>query len=178
MEDSVIARRYAKSLVGAAEGEGDLRALLDEFRASVGLLTAPDVQEFWQNPGVSVGRKVDMTRELASRLEASRKFASFLSVLAQKNRIKLLSRVFEEFSLLARERLGEVTVLVETPFELTEEDKNDLGSILKRKIGKKIILEIRINKNLIAGARVKIGDRVVDGSLKMRLEKLKEVISA
>ena len=119
-----------------------------------------------------------MVNDLASRLDASRKFHSFLRVLARKNRIKLLALVFEEFTQLARSALGEVTVTVETPFDLTEEDKNDLGSILKRKLGKKIILEIKINKDLIAGARIKIGDKVVDGSLKVKLLKLKESISA
>jgi F-type H+-transporting ATPase subunit delta len=177
LKDSVVARRYAKSLVSAAVDEGELRALFDEFRAAVGPLTKPAVLEFWKNPGISVGRKVAMVRDLASRFETSRKFASFLRVLAEKNRIKLLTRVFEEFSVLARAALGEITVLVETPFELTEEEKNDLGSILRRKLGRKIILEIRTDKELIAGARVEIGDKVVDGSLKMKLRKLKEVIS-
>jgi F-type H+-transporting ATPase subunit delta len=178
LKDSIVARRYAKSLVKAASDEGELRALFDEFRAAAGVLTKPELLEFWKNPGISVGRKEAMATDLASRIEASDKFASFLRVLAQKNRIKLLVSVFEEFTHLAREALGEVTVTVETPFDLTEEEKNDLSSILKRKLGKKIILEIKTNGDLIAGARVRIGDKVVDGSLKMKLEKLKESISA
>jgi F-type H+-transporting ATPase subunit delta len=164
--------------VGAAGDEGELRALFDEFRALVGPLTGPEMEEFWKNPGVTVGRKVAMAGELASRFEVTDKFASFLRVLAEKNRIKLLPRVFEEFTHLAREALGEITVLVETPFDLTEEDKNDLSSILKRKIGRRVILEIRTNRDLIAGARIKIGDRIVDGSLRMKLQKLRESISA
>jgi len=62
--------------------------------------------------------------------------------------------------------------------ELTEEEKNDLSSILRRKLGKQIILEIRINENLLAGTRITIGDRIIDGSLRMRLEKLKHTISS
>ena len=178
MSQQIIARRYAKSLVAATRDEGELRAVFDEFRAAAPPLTSPEVMAFWKNPGISVERKVAMVNDLASRLDASRKFHSFLRVLARKNRIKLLALVFEEFTLLARSALGEVTVTVETPFDLTEEDKNDLGSILKRKLGKKIILEIKINKDLIAGARIKIGDKVVDGSLKVKLLKLKESISA
>ncbi len=178
MQDSIVARRYAKSLVAAAADEGELRALFDEFRAVVGPLTRGEVIEFWKNPGITIERKVAMIGDMTARFDASRKLASFLRVLAEKNRIKLLKRVFEEFTQLARAALGETTVIVETPFDLTEEDKNDLSSILKRKLGKKIILEIRIDKDLIAGARIRIGDKVVDGSMKMKLRKLKESISA
>ena len=177
MQDSIVARRYAKSLVKAATDEGELRALFDEFRTTVGHLTRGDVLEFWRNPGITIDRKVSMVDELAQRFEASRKYASFLKVLAQKNRIKLLDRVFAEFSQLARAELGETTVIVETPFDLTDEDKNDLSSILKRKLGKKIILEIVIDRELIAGARIRIGDKIIDGSMNMKLRKLKESFS-
>lgn len=177
MKGSVIARRYARSLVRAAKDEGELRALLDEFRAALDPLTKPDVLEFWKNPGISVGRKVATVDTLTSHLEASRKFSSFLRVLAQKNRIRFLARVYEEFVRLARGALGEVSVVVETPFELMEEEKNDLSSILRRKLGKKIILEIRTREELIAGARIMVGDKVFDGSLKMRLQKLGDSIS-
>jgi F-type H+-transporting ATPase subunit delta len=178
LEGSIVARRYAKSLVLAADDEGELRALFDEFRTVLAQLTVPELAEIWRNPGISVERKVKLVQELTSRFEASRKFASFLSVLAAKNRIRLLTHVFEEFSNLARARLGEITVIVETPFDLTEEEKNDLSSILRRKLGKKIILEIRKNAGLIAGMLVRIGDRVIDGSLKMKIEKLGQSISA
>jgi F-type H+-transporting ATPase subunit delta len=178
LKDSIVARRYAKSLVSAAADEGELRALFDEFRTAARLLTEPELLEFWKNPSISVGRKCAMVEDLASRIEASDKFASFLRVLAEKNRIKLLATVLVEFTLLARAALGEVAVVLETPFDLTEEEKNDLGSILKRKLGRKIILEIRINEELIAGACVKVGNKVVDGSLRMKLRKLKDTISA
>jgi F-type H+-transporting ATPase subunit delta len=178
LKDSIVSRRYAKSLVASAADEGEIRALFDEFRVIVGPLTEPHVLEFWQNPGISIARKTTAVNALAERLETSTKLTSFLKVLAAKNRIKLLRQVYREFSILARRELGEVTVAVESPFELTEEEKNDLSSILRRKLGKQIILEIKINEHLLAGTRITIGDTVMDGSLRMRLEKLKNTISS
>jgi F-type H+-transporting ATPase subunit delta len=178
LKDSIVSRRYARSLVESAKDEGEIRALFDEFRIIVGPLTEPEILEFWGNPGISTSRKTAAVGELAQRLETSEKLASFLKVLASKNRVKLLRQVFQEFSVIARRELGEITVAVESPFELTEEEKNDLSSILRRKLGKQIILEIRINEDLLAGTRVTIGDRIIDGSLKMRLEKLKKTISS
>ena len=178
MKDSIVSRRYAKSLVASATDEGEIRALFDEFRIVVGPLTEPEILEFWRNPGISIARKTTAVNELAERLETSRKLTSFLKVLAAKNRIKLLRQIYHEFSILARRELGEITVAVESPFELTEEEKNDLSSILKRKLGKQIILEIKINENLLAGTRITVGDRIIDGSLRMRLEKLKNAISS
>jgi F-type H+-transporting ATPase subunit delta len=178
LKDSIVARRYAKSLVDSAKDEGEIRALFDEFRLVVGPLTEPEILEFWRNPGISIARKTAAVNELAARLETTDKLTSFLKVLAAKNRIKLLRQVFREFSILAREELGEITVAVESPFELTEEEKNDLSSILRRKLGKQIILEIRINDDLLAGTKITVGDRVMDGSLRMRLEKLMKTISS
>jgi F-type H+-transporting ATPase subunit delta len=178
LKDSIVSRRYAKSLVDSAKDEGELRALFDEFRVVVGPLTEPPILEFWRNPGISTARKKAAVDELAGRLETSSRLTSFLKVLAAKNRIKLLRQIFQEFSVLARRELGEITVTVESPFELTEEEKNDMGSILKRKLGKQIVLEIRINKYLLAGTRIAIGDKVIDGSLRMRLERLRETISS
>jgi F-type H+-transporting ATPase subunit delta len=178
LKDSIVSRRYAKSLVDSAKDEGELRALFDEFRVVVGPLTEPPILEFWRNPGISTARKKAAVDELAERLETSSRLTSFLKVLAAKNRIKLLRQIFQEFSVLARRELGEITVTVESPFELTEEEKNDMGSILKRKLGKQIVLEIRINKYLLAGTRIAIGDKVIDGSLRMRLERLRETISS
>jgi len=178
LKDSIVSRRYAKSLVDSAKDEGELRALFDEFRIVVGPLTEPRILEFWRNPGISIARKKAAVGELSGRLETSGRLTSFLKVLAAKNRIKLLRQVFREFSVLARRELGEITVTVESPFELTEEEKNDLSSILRRKLGKQIILEIRINQHLLAGTRITIGDRIIDGSLRMRLDKLRETISS
>ena len=177
MQGIIVARRYAKSLVEICPDEGSLRSVLDEFRVAVGPLSTDEIMEFWKNPSISAGKKTRLVEDISSQLEMDRKLLSFLRVLANKNRISLLKVIFEEFRRLARERLGEVAVEVETPFELSEEEKNDMSSILKRKLGKKVILDMKINKDLLAGAWIKIGDKVIDGSILMRLRKLKEEIA-
>jgi len=178
LKDSIVARRYAKSLVKSTSDEGELRVLLEEFRSVAGVLGGPPLTEFWKNPGISVARKVEAAGELASRIGVSKRLGSFLRVLAQKNRIKSLPVVYEEFARMAHEALGEVIIVVETPFELTEEEANDLSSILRRKLGRKIILEMRLQEDLIAGARIRVGDKVIDGSLKAKLESLREAVSS
>ena len=177
MQGTIVARRYAKSLVETCPDEGELRSLLDEFRLAVEPLTTEEAMDFWKNPSVAPARKASLVESIGEQLGASARFLSFLRVVASKNRIGLLKVMFEEFRRLARERLGEIAVVVETPFELSDEEKSDLSSILKRKLGKKVILEMKINSSLIAGAWIKIGDKVIDGSVRMQLRRLKEEIA-
>ena len=159
MKDSVVARRYAKSLVKSASDENELRTLLEEFRICVKPLTEDGVMSIWSNPGISVERKMKFAEDIVLHLETSKRFASFLHVLAEKNRIKLLDLIYEEFVFIARKELGEVMVFVETAFDLTEVEKNDLSSILRRKLGKKIILEmvlLREEDNLMKAPQFRI----------------------
>jgi F-type H+-transporting ATPase subunit delta len=100
---------------------------------------------------------------------------NFLKVLSDNGRGEILEEVLRRYDELVKEHLGRVEVEVTTAVELSEEEsgriKERLGSILE---GREVILQTRVNPDLLGGAIFRFGGRMVDGSVRGQLESLRE----
>lgn len=165
--------RYALALYRAAEAAdqtdkvgGDLKDLCAVMRPS-GLL------RYLDNPRFAYGHNVRVIERLKP-LFASPLTAGLLRVLLRKGRIGIIFSVSEGFSALVREARGVVSaeaVLAGTPNEAL---KKKLLASLKKMTGKQVELTIRTDPGVVGGIFIKIGNRVIDGSIRSRLDELKK----
>jgi F-type H+-transporting ATPase subunit delta len=121
--------------------------------------------------------KVNKQRLLALMLDicqghVNEENENFLKLLVHNNRLSLLPYITKLFEAYKAEDEGYAEVEVFTAFALTKEAKHDLTTTLEKTLSKKIHMNVTVDKSLIGGVLVRAGDRVIDGSIRGRLQQL------
>lgn len=173
MASETIARSYGAALFTLADRDD----ALEEYGAAIDELAAlmrnePRLRTFLETPKVDTAEKKRVLRE-ALEPKVPRPFLNFVMVVLDKHRQRLLSMIEEEYRRLVDERLNRLDVEVTLAREPDERMEEDIRSELSEKLGRIVVPRFRVNPELIGGAIVRYGDRVIDGSVRRRLLKLR-----
>jgi F-type H+-transporting ATPase subunit delta len=173
---TVVARRYAKALLETvAERNGNLDAIHGELKELATLIEeSRDLRRLLYSPSVRMEIKMGIIEDILQRAGLSEVTQTFVKLLVERGRVRYLQAIADTFEELANERLGRVKVSVTTASPLEEDEIERLSSELSRTTGKKVIVETKVDPSLIGGMVVRVGDRVLDGSLKHQLDALRE----
>ncbi len=171
-----IVRRYAAALLNAARKAGAIdRVESDLGLVSYALDSVPSLRRIIRSPIVSRERKKLILEEiLADRLHTLT--LSFLRLLVDKRREEILSVIEPEYVQLADEVRGIVKAHVSTVVELTDKQKSRLADMLSRLTGKNVLISAKVDRSIIGGVVVKIGDRVIDGSIRGQLFTIRKLL--
>ncbi len=172
-----LATRYAKALAEVApptelEAVGqEVAAFLDVFRQQ------KDLRLFLGNPSVLLRDKRTLLERVVTALEVRPLTATFLRVLLEADRLRLLEAVLRAYQELVDERLGRVRAVVTAPGPVDPATQNALRARLGALVGKTVYLEVQEDPNILGGLVARIGSQVYDGSLKTQLRKLHEQLA-
>ena len=176
-EPSTVARPYAEAAFKLSE-DGNALAKWSEMLASLALVSRDErVQRVASDPNLSDDQVAGLyIAILAGKLSGEGE--NFVRVLAHNKRLELLPLIHEQFEALKNEREGVVEAEVQSAFELSETQIADLVQRLEKKTGRKVRARIEVSKDLIAGVRIVLGDKVIDGSARAQLAALETVLKA
>ena len=176
MIGNVVARRYSKALVEVvAEREGDFDAVHAELRDLAGVIEGSrDLMRLLYSPSIRMEVKRGILEDLLSLAGLSDLAATFVRLLLEKGRLRYLPSVAETFEYLANERQGKVKVTVTSAAPLSAEEAERLKAGLEQATGKTVLIETVVEPPLIGGLVVRIGDRVLDGSIRHQLDVMRE----
>jgi F-type H+-transporting ATPase subunit delta len=176
-EPSTVARPYAEAAFKLAEASNAL-AKWSEMLAALALVARDErVQRAAADPNLSDDQVAGLfIAILAGRLSAEGE--NFVRVLAHNKRLELLPLIREQFEALKNEREGVVEAELQSAFELSEPQVQDLVQRLEKKTGRKVRTQVSVNKDLIGGVRVLLGDKVIDGSVRAQLAALETALKA
>jgi len=176
-KNTLIAERYSDALVEIAKDgkltyakiSADLNLIMDILSQS------KDLNDFLTNPLVSIEDKKEIIDKVFSS-EINTLIINFLKVLVDKNRFFAFNEILESYnkSLDNINNISRIEVI--SAVKLTEEAKNKLKDKLEMKLKKNVVLDLNINPEIIAGLVIKMGDNVIDLSLKHKLEDLSKSI--
>jgi F-type H+-transporting ATPase subunit delta len=176
-EPSTVARPYAEAAFRLADGAGTLGkwsemlgalALVAEDARVRAAIADPNRNDA-QAAGVFVGI-------LSGKLNAEAE--NFLRVLAENGRLELLPEIRAQFEALKNEREGVVEADVQSAFELSQPQLADLVQRLERKTGRKVRAHVSVDRELIGGVKIVLGDKVIDGSARAQLGALETALKA
>ena len=169
--DRVLAGRYAAALFQAAAAKGeDQKVLADLSLAQKFLL---DANATLRHPRVAIAEKKKIIHAaLTGKVTAVT--LRFLDLLVEKKRYELLAMLSSVYGRLAADKRGVAKAVVRTARPLTSDEQKTLSARLKIFAGKDIELEVKEDPELIGGVAVKIGDWVLDSSLRGQLRRMKE----
>ena len=177
MRQTILAKRYAKALFAVGQEEG----LSESFRETLNVLgdflnTYPEAMDGLTNPLYPMELREKVMAQLISELQANQLIANFFNLVIQKKRADILPEIATEFQVLvdADQNISRGTVISAT--EISGELQAKVQSTLENITGKKVILASDIDPSIIGGIVAKVGDLVMDGSIKTQLAGLNESI--
>ena len=170
---SGLAVRYAAALFDLA----DERRILDEVASDLRQLRAmvqasPDLLRLIRSPILSRDEQSKGIEALADAAGLSPLVRDFLAVVARNRRLFAVPAMVEAFLAELAARRGEVTAEVLAAQPLSETQLAALNEQLRRSIGSRVSVDVRVDPGLIGGLVVKLGSRMVDGSIKSKLQRL------
>ncbi len=177
MKNLAVARRYAKALllIGKENGQADAyREELDGFATLVA--DNPGLKQALENPLYDTADRKRVLHKIIEKLEMSAVMKSFLSLLFDKGRIGFLDSVNDFYQKLADELKGIARASVVSASDLTPATIDQIRKALSKMTGKEIKLEVDQDPSLIGGIVSRIGDLVLDGSIKTQLLNMRETL--
>lgn len=171
--NGAIADRYSAALFELADQHTALDAVAADLK-SLKAMTAEsaDLRRLLRSPVVSRKDQQKAVSVLAEKAGFNGLTLKFLGLVAQNRRLFALDGVIEAYlSRLAAKR-GEVTAQVASAVALTETQVGAISAALKKVVGSNVTLDLTVDSNLLGGLVVKVGSRMVDGSLRTKLQHL------
>jgi F-type H+-transporting ATPase subunit delta len=175
MSIETLSRRYSTALADVVLASGEAEGVSQQLQQWVSLLESnPDLKFALGNPTISHAAKERVLEKLIERLQPTRILANFLRILLRNGRITLLNAIQDRFSSELEERAGIARAAILAARELTEAERAELASSLEGITGRKIKMKLEVKEDLIGGVIARIGSTVYDGSIRSRLESLKQ----
>jgi F-type H+-transporting ATPase subunit delta len=173
-----IARVYAHALFEAAQDKDKIDEVHDELGQFIDAMNeSNDMRVFFFSPYFSSEDKRKAIRETVSG--ESDEFANFLELLAEKHRMPAIFAIGRSYDELWTEAKKRLEVTLTSAIELDESVVNSVGNAIEKQTGREIDLEANVDPDILGGLVLRVGNRVLDASLRSKLEKLrKEVASA
>lgn len=176
-EPSTIARPYAEAAFRLADGAGALVRWSEMLAALAQVAQDERVRAAVGDPNLSDAKVAGLFISiLAGKLNGEAE--NFVRVLAGNGRLELLPEIRDQFEASKNEREGIVEAEVQSAFELSDAQVTDLVQRLEKKTGRKVRARVSVDRELIGGVKVVLGDKVIDGSARAQLGALETALKA
>lgn len=174
MKHAYLARRYARALMSVAEEHNTVDETADDLLLiGRALSISRDLKVLLASPVVREPKKIAVMREVFAR-RVGRLTQSFIDLLLRKHREVHLQEVIEQYHTLRDEMRGVITVDVTSAIDLQSKQEKALSAELARRTGKVVKLRLARDPDIMGGLVIKIGDTVLDASVRHQLAKLRD----
>ncbi|WP_442596896.1 F0F1 ATP synthase subunit delta [Neobacillus sp. D3-1R] len=172
MSNSMVAKRYALALFQLSKENNLLTQIEEELRVVKSVLVnSSDLNAVLKSPKVSVAKKKEIIKDSFSKVNPF--VLNTLMILVDRHRDDQIVDVVDQFIELANEEHGIAEAKVYSIRPLTKEESETLSTSFAAKVGKKSLrIENIVDTDLLGGLKIRIGNRIYDGSLRGKLERL------
>jgi F-type H+-transporting ATPase subunit delta len=177
MRNSRLASRYAKSLIGLSVERKELEAVYADMKLVAGVCSEnKDLSVLLKSPIVKTDKKVKILEQIfAGKLAATSH--AFIKIITEKKREQYLQNIAQAFIEQYKEHKNIITANVKTTFKLDEKLKTSILELVKSGTNSQVELNEEIDKNIVGGFILRIGDKQVDASIQNKLHNLKKSFS-
>ncbi len=174
----LAAKRYAEALIDFGKDEilSYVSISLELAKVQDILLKSKDLYETLTNPLISTEDKEYIAEKVFEK-DIDAKIKNFIKLLVEKNRFDLIYDIIEIYGTLLDDINGIARIEVVSAVELNDAEQADIQAKLASKLKKQIVIKYRIDKSLIAGLVIKMGDDIIDMSVARKLEDYKMALT-
>lgn len=174
-ELSTLARPYAEAVFRLARENNALAGWSERLGNMAAVVANVQMQAVIADPDTSAARAVELVASIASADEAGK---NLLTVLSGNDRLNLLPEIAAQFEVLKDEAEGVLEAAIVSAQEMSDAQKADMMAALKTRFGREVQATVQVDASLIGGAVITVGDQVIDGSVKGRLQKMAASLTA
>lgn len=176
---SLVAQRYAKALIQAAQDAKALDAVeKDSLELLAMLADSADLKTLVTSPLYKGEAQDKAMQEIAKKAKFHKITTNFFGVLAHNGRLDALEDILGAVQARLADMQGKVSASVEVAQDLTKTQVTALEKSLSKSIGKAVAVEVSVNQDLLGGMVVTVGSKMFDSSVKRKLEMLKIKMSS
>lgn len=170
-ELSTLARPYAEAVFRLAQSEGDLAGWSDRVQTLAMIAVDPQAANLIADPSIPPHQVAALMTAVAGA-DLGERGANFIKLLAENGRLAVLPEIAAQFETLKASAEGVVEATITSAQQLTQAQIDDLVAGLKTKFNRAVNVSVAVDPSLIGGAVIAVGDQVIDGSVKGRLERM------
>lgn len=175
MKGRAVARRYAKALIDLAARDDMVAEIGEQLRQHRDLLQAhADLQKVLCHPGIAVEVKTRILTSILDHSQPAPLLRSFILLLLDKDRLRHIDLICEQYEQMANARLRRVVAQVTTAIELDDSQRQAVVQKLAEVTQREVLVETRLDPSILGGVVVRIDHTVLDGSLRGHLARLRQ----
>ena len=173
MRNATVSRRYARALYALAQESKSLSDVLVGLgNIKLALEMTPELRQIFFNPTI----KPEIKKKLILTVTSNKLVVKFMEVLARRKRLDLVSSIHEILSDLSDQSQHIVRPLIKTAVPLSDDQKRSVEVQLAKALGGTVVGKFDVSKELIGGMWVKLGDKVLEASLRGRLNNFRHAM--
>jgi F-type H+-transporting ATPase subunit delta len=165
-------KRYALALFQLAEGQGKQGPWLEELQRAQALLDDATISTYLSTPRVRIGDKLNVVKQVLEGLDPL--VVNLFGLLVTRQALSLLPQVTTAYGHFLNASFGRVQAHVTSSVPLSSQQETRLRETLRRMLDKDVALEAKVDPDIIGGMVIRVGDQVIDGSVRTHLEALKQ----
>jgi F-type H+-transporting ATPase subunit delta len=174
----VLAKRYAKAVIGLAQEAGTVIEVGEDLGQVAELFAgSPDLVHVFSDPTIASDIREKVLGDILEKGNIQELTMRFIHVLNEKNRILGIGEITQAYRDLSDQLANRIRARVVSASKLKKEEKNRIQKALSKMSGKEVVLEMEIDESLLGGVVAYMGSQVYDGSLKNQLAQIKDSLS-
>lgn len=177
MKDTRLINHLADILIDIGKADDNLEGIQQELRSVLAVMKDKMVKKALSHTMFSVEEKKRILEGIISSLRISEGVASFLTILLEDERLPYLREISQRYEELSDKILHQKKVVVTTAIPLKERERENLARSFERITGSKVKIEERIDRQILGGVVARIGDRLIDGSIRSSLDRLRQELA-
>jgi F-type H+-transporting ATPase subunit delta len=171
---SSIGRRYAQAYFDLAREAKKVAARRADLEQAASMLAHPEVADALANPRLTLADRTRLALDLLDGIDESAR--NLVRLLIERNRVAVLAELLEAYDALADRDSGVLRAQVVTAVAVDAALQKRISGELGKKLGAAVQTEVRQDPDIIGGLVIRIGDRVIDNSVRTRLEQLRSAL--
>ncbi len=176
---SSLAGRYAVALYDLASDQKAVESVASDFAALKAMLAAsPDMRRLVRSPALTPDQQIKGLSAVMQQAGLSGLLQQFVGVLARNRRLFALDAMADAYRAEVARRRGEIEAKVTVARPLTEAQDSALTDALKAAVGSKVQISKSVDPNLLGGVIVRVGSRMIDNSIRSKIDRLQLALKA
>ncbi len=177
MKQGSIAKRYATALIKVAQEQGQVERFMEDLeRLHRQFEGHSHLQSILDSPVVRPSQKKQILKALLPKFSLSPALVNLMNILIDNDRVFTLPMIYLLYRDMSDELLGRVRIEVRAAVPLGAQEEK-LKAVLEKRLKKKVLMEVKVEPEILGGLIVRVQDQVLDASLKRDLERIKEDIA-